>query len=90
MSWIESLEESIVKLFYWANRTLWLIGQPSAAFALAVFVFVWFKIGYIGLLAAVPSIVLLLVAIVYCQVLMYFHRKGTKAIKPGRAGSGLN
>jgi hypothetical protein len=90
VSWIELLEGSKVKIFYWANRTLGLIGQPSAALALAAFVYVWFKIGYIGLLAAVPSIVLLLVAIVYCQVLKYFHRKGTKAIKPHRAGSGLN
>jgi len=79
-----------VKLFYWANRTLWLIGQPSAALALAAFVFVWFKIGYIGLVAAGPSIVMLLVAIVYCQVRRHFCRKGTKVMKTDRAGSGLN
>ncbi|PMV89768.1 MULTISPECIES: hypothetical protein [unclassified Pseudomonas] len=79
-----------MKLLYWANRTLWLIGQPSAALALAAFVFVWFKIGYIGLLAVVPSILLLLVAIVYCQVLKRFYRRGAKAVDPRRAGSGLS
>jgi len=79
-----------VNLFNWANRTLWLIGQPSAGFALAAFVFVWLKIGYIGLFAAVSCIVLLLVTIVYCQVLKHFHRKVSKAKQPGRAGSGLN
>lgn len=80
----------MMKRFHWTNRTLCLIGQPSAALALAVFVFVWFKIGYIGLLSAVPSILVLLVAIVYCQVLKHFHRKGAKAANHRRAESGLS
>jgi hypothetical protein len=79
-----------MKFLYWTNRTLWLIGQPAAALALAAFVFVWFKIGYIGLVAAVPSILVLLVAIVYCQVLKRFHRHGAKKENPRRAGTGLS
>lgn len=79
-----------MKFLHWTSRTLWLIGQPSAALALAAFVFVWFKIGYIGLFAAVPSILVLVVAIVYCQVLKRIYRQGAKAAKPRRAGTGLN
>ncbi len=79
-----------MKIVYWANRTLWLIGQPSAALALAAIVFVWFKIGYIGLFAAVQSILVVLVAIVYSRVLKHFHRKGAKAVNTHRAGSGLS
>ncbi|TPG88070.1 hypothetical protein EAH72_33625 [Pseudomonas caspiana] len=79
-----------MKLLFWTNRTLWLIGQPSAALALAAFVFVWFKIGNIGLFVVVPSILVLLVAIVYCQVLKRLYRQGTKAVDPRRAGSGFS
>lgn len=79
-----------MKLLFWTNRTLWLIGQPSAALALAAFVFVWFKIGNIGLFVVVLSILVLLVAIVYCQVLKRLYRHGTKAVDPRRAGSGLS
>ena len=79
-----------MKLLYWANRTLWLIGQPSAALALAAFVFAWFKIGYVGLFVVVPSILVLLVAIVYYQVLKRFYRQGAKAADPRRAGSGFS
>jgi hypothetical protein len=79
-----------MKHLYWVNRTLWVIGQPSATLALAAFVFVWFKIGYIGLIVAVPSILVLLVAIVYCQVLKFFHKKVAKAINHPRSGSGVS
>jgi hypothetical protein len=80
----------MVMHIYWMNRTLWLIGQPSAALALAAFVFVWFKISYIGLYAAVLSIMVLLVAFFYCQVLKHYHRKAAKAINAQRADSGLS
>ncbi|VVP30478.1 hypothetical protein [Pseudomonas fluorescens] len=79
-----------MKLLYWANRTLCVIGQPSASLALAALVFVWFKIGYIGLMAVMPSILLLLVAIVYCQFLKRFYRRGAKAVERRRACSGLS
>ncbi len=79
-----------MRILYWGNCTLWLVGHPSAASALAAFAFVWFKIGYIGLFVAVPSILLLLVAIVYCQVLKHFRRKAATVVRRTRAGTGLS
>ena len=77
-----------MKLFDWIHRTLWLVGQPSAAIPLAVFVYVWFKVGYIDMNSVAPSIVVLLVSFVYRQALERLFRRGSKPANSRRAGSG--
>lgn len=79
-----------MKLFYWIHRTLWLVGHPSAAIALVVFFYVWFKVGYIGVYTAVPSIVMLLVAFVYRQALTRLFPFGSKRADSRPAGSDLS
>ncbi|MBX8556985.1 hypothetical protein K5D56_25540 [Pseudomonas cichorii] len=79
-----------MKLFYWTHRTLWLVGHPSAAIALAVFVYVWFKVGYIGMFSVVLSISVLVVAFVYRQVLTRVYPLCTKPAGSRRSGSDLS
>lgn len=64
----------MLKPLHWMHRTLWLIGRPSSALALAAFVSSSFMIGHIGLPAATTIILLLLVALVYCRMLIGMNR----------------
>lgn len=79
-----------MKFFYWIHRTLWLVGQPSPAIALAVFVFVWFKVGYIGIFWLELSIAVLLVALGYRQVLTRVLPQFTNPGDSQRTGSDLS
>lgn len=79
-----------MKLFYLTHRTLWLVGHPSAAIALVVFFYVWFKVGYIGMFSAVTSVVILLVAFLYRQALKRLFPFGSKRADSRPAGSDLS
>lgn len=80
---LRALDEAVVL----GELYVGLARRPSAVAAL---VFVWFKTGYVALLIAVPSILLLLVAIVSCQVLKHLRSKAAKVARRTRAGSVLS
>ncbi|AVX93373.1 hypothetical protein [Pseudomonas psychrophila] len=79
-----------MKLFYWMHRTLCLVGHPSPILALAVFVYVWFKVGYMDMSSVVPSTLVLLVAFVYRQTIDHLYPKVCKPAYSRRAGSDLS
>lgn len=79
-----------MKISYWIHRTLWLVGQPSVAVALAVFVYVWLKVGYIGIFSVVPSFVVLVSALAYRQALIRLCALSIESSGSGSAGSDLS
>lgn len=83
---LRALDEAVVL----GGLYVGLARRPSAASAVAALVFVWFKTGYVALLIAVPSILLLLVAIVSCKVLKHLRSKAAKVARRTRAGSVLS
>ena len=58
----------MLKMKFWAFRTLFLIGQIPAAMALLCFLIVWTKLGNISFITATVCSALLVVAVAIVQV----------------------